>query len=187
VASRRPRADAARRPPRNHVPWAIIGACYVVCPLLLLLIRGLLARENRARAAAGPDAAGADVYITVADADGKLVERRVDKVRARCARGVRCAGAEARGAGVPGLDGPAEPRLQICAVSVGRARQMYSKIAMIYVVLRMHEVLRAGGAPVRGRPRDGAWAVIGRRASTPRDCVQPSILRARREADWCGA
>jgi ACS family allantoate permease-like MFS transporter len=66
---------------RNHVPWAIIGACYVVGPLLLLLIRALLARENRARAAAGPDAAEEDVYITVADADGKLVERRVDKVR----------------------------------------------------------------------------------------------------------
>ncbi|KAG1839707.1 hypothetical protein C8R48DRAFT_782008 [Suillus tomentosus] len=33
----------------NHVPWAVIGACYIVCPVLLLIIRAVLVRENKIR------------------------------------------------------------------------------------------------------------------------------------------
>lgn len=66
---------------RNHVPWLIIGLCYVICPLLMLLIRYLLARENKKRDTEPHDVTFDEVYIQVANADGKLVERRIDKVR----------------------------------------------------------------------------------------------------------
>ena len=67
---------------RNHVPWLIIGICYVVCPVLLLYIRHLLARENRKRDAEPVDDKYDDVYIEVVLPDGTRTERRVDKVSA---------------------------------------------------------------------------------------------------------
>ncbi|KAI8996298.1 MFS general substrate transporter [Trametes punicea] len=68
-----------RYKPRNHVPWTIIGICYVVCPVLLLIIRFLLARENRRRDAEPADDKYDDVYIEVVLPDGTRTERRVDK------------------------------------------------------------------------------------------------------------
>ncbi|ETW86125.1 hypothetical protein HETIRDRAFT_380392, partial [Heterobasidion irregulare TC 32-1] len=77
-----------RYQPRNHVPWAVISACSLASAVLLLLARAVLARENRtrereraARAARGDgDEDGFDeVYVAQADADGKTVERRVDR------------------------------------------------------------------------------------------------------------
>lgn len=65
----------------NRVPWLIIAICYVVCPILLLMIRGLLARENKLREAEPRDDAYDDMWIQVPDADGKLVSRRIDKVQ----------------------------------------------------------------------------------------------------------
>ena len=65
------------------MPWTIIGVCYVVCPLLLLLIRALLARENARRDREPPDDTYDDVWLEVVlpgpDGDGKRVRRRVDK------------------------------------------------------------------------------------------------------------
>ncbi|KAH9886673.1 MFS general substrate transporter [Cubamyces lactineus] len=69
----------AKYKPRNHVPWLIIGICYVVCPVLLLYIRWLLARENRKRDAEPADDKYDDVYIEVVLPDGTRTERRVDK------------------------------------------------------------------------------------------------------------
>lgn len=70
---------------RNHVPWVIIGICYVICPLLLLLIRALLSRENKKRDAEPVDDKYDDVYIEVVLPDGTRTERRVDKVSSfRC-------------------------------------------------------------------------------------------------------
>ncbi|OSD00722.1 MFS general substrate transporter [Trametes coccinea BRFM310] len=65
--------------PRNHVPWAIIGICYVICPVLLLIIRYLLARENKKRDAEPADDKYDDVYIEVVLPDGTRTEKRVDK------------------------------------------------------------------------------------------------------------
>ena len=34
---------------RNHVPWIIIGVCYALCLVILLIIRWYLVRENKRR------------------------------------------------------------------------------------------------------------------------------------------
>ncbi|KAH9834565.1 MFS general substrate transporter [Rhodofomes roseus] len=65
--------------PRNHVPWTIIGLCYVACPLLLLLIRRTLASENKRRDLERPDETYNDVYIEIVDTNGIRVRKRVDK------------------------------------------------------------------------------------------------------------
>ena len=62
------------------MPWIVIGICYVICPLLLLAIRYLLAAENKKRDQEEPDTTYDDVYIEHIDEDGKIVEKRVDKV-----------------------------------------------------------------------------------------------------------
>ena len=67
----------------NHIPWIIIGICYVVCPLLMLSIRVLLARENKRRDNEPVDETYDDVYIEVIDSEGKRVEQKVPKVCSR--------------------------------------------------------------------------------------------------------
>ncbi|RDX49620.1 MFS general substrate transporter [Lentinus brumalis] len=69
----------AKYQPRNHIPWIIIGITYVICPMILLLIRVLLARENRKRDAEPVDDKYDDLYIEVVLPDGTRTERRVDK------------------------------------------------------------------------------------------------------------
>ncbi|KAG1740624.1 MFS general substrate transporter [Suillus lakei] len=64
--------------PRNHVPWAVIGACYVVCPILLLVIRAVLVRENKIRDAEPVDD-DEEYIIEKITEDGKRVEVKVDK------------------------------------------------------------------------------------------------------------
>lgn len=66
---------------RNHIPWIIIGICYVVCPVLLLILRFLLAAENKRRDREPPDTTYDDVYIEVVQSDGKVVQKKLDKVR----------------------------------------------------------------------------------------------------------
>ena len=56
---------------RNHVPWIIIGICYVACLVFLLIIRWYLARENKRRD---------DEPITDDLYDNVYVERTVDGV-----------------------------------------------------------------------------------------------------------
>lgn len=65
---------------RNHIPWAVIGICYLICPFLMLIIRYMLARENKKRDNEPHDDTYDDVWLKQTDADGKIVERRVDKV-----------------------------------------------------------------------------------------------------------
>ena len=66
---------------RNHVPWTIIGICYVACAFLLLAIRWLLARRNKEREGEAHDTAYDDVYVLQTDDEGKTVEVKVAKVR----------------------------------------------------------------------------------------------------------
>ncbi|OAX32377.1 MFS general substrate transporter [Rhizopogon vinicolor AM-OR11-026] len=71
----------AQYKPRNYIPWVIIGACYVVCPILLLVIRAVLARENRLRDAEPINDEEED-YAPVIEGiteDGNRVEVDVDK------------------------------------------------------------------------------------------------------------
>ncbi|KAF8500318.1 MFS general substrate transporter [Russula emetica] len=65
--------------PRYHVPWIIIGACFVSCMVLLFSIRVLLARENKRRDAEPRDDSYDDVYVTRIDEKGNHVEVKVSK------------------------------------------------------------------------------------------------------------
>jgi len=65
----------------NHVPWAIITACFVVSAALLLVLRFMLSSENRRRDAARRDKKYDEVYVTQIK-DGATVEKKVDRVRA---------------------------------------------------------------------------------------------------------
>ncbi|OJA19855.1 hypothetical protein AZE42_09921, partial [Rhizopogon vesiculosus] len=69
----------AQYKPRNHIPWAVIGACYVVCPILLLTIRAVLAGENRLRDAEPIDDGEKDYVIERITEDGNRVQVKVDK------------------------------------------------------------------------------------------------------------
>ena len=60
----------------------------MICPILLMLIRVLLQRENKRRDAEPVDDKYDEVYIEVVLPDGTRTERRVDKVRRKCT----CAG-----------------------------------------------------------------------------------------------
>ncbi|EIW74735.1 MFS general substrate transporter [Coniophora puteana RWD-64-598 SS2] len=65
--------------PRNHVPWIVIAVCDIACPLLLLLLRFLLARENKRRDVEPADDTYDEVYIERVNEDGKVEQVRVDK------------------------------------------------------------------------------------------------------------
>lgn len=70
----------AKFAPRNHVPWIIIGVCYVICPIILFALRALLKAENKRRDREPPDDTYDDLWLKVTDEDGNVVERKVDKV-----------------------------------------------------------------------------------------------------------
>lgn len=59
----------------------MIGLCYLVCPILLLVIRFMLSRENKKRDAEPVSDNFEEVYIEQVTADGKRIEVKVDKVR----------------------------------------------------------------------------------------------------------
>jgi ACS family allantoate permease-like MFS transporter len=67
----------------NHVPWIIIGVCFLLCMVLLFSIRVLLARENKRRDAEPPDNSYDDVYLARIDEEGNRVEVKVSKVGIR--------------------------------------------------------------------------------------------------------
>ncbi|OAX31999.1 MFS general substrate transporter, partial [Rhizopogon vinicolor AM-OR11-026] len=71
----------AQYKPRDYVPWAIIGASHVICPILLLTIRAVLARENRLRDAEPIDDEEEDYVRVIAGIteDGNRVEVNVNK------------------------------------------------------------------------------------------------------------
>ncbi|KAH7920140.1 MFS general substrate transporter [Leucogyrophana mollusca] len=69
----------AQYQPRNHVPWAVITACNFAAGLALLLIRFLLASENKRRELEKRDETYDNVYIVDIQPDGSKLEKRVDK------------------------------------------------------------------------------------------------------------
>ncbi|KAJ3997450.1 MFS general substrate transporter [Lentinula boryana] len=76
--------------PRNHVPWIVIGVCYVVSIILLLIIRAHLAIENKRRDAESIDRTYDDIYIELVKSDGVTEKVKVDKVRFRLKPEDRC-------------------------------------------------------------------------------------------------
>ena len=65
---------------RNHVPWAIIGMCHVVCIVTLLAIRWHLARENRRRDLELRDQTYDDNWVEMMSDDGTIEKVKVPKV-----------------------------------------------------------------------------------------------------------
>ncbi|KAJ3877592.1 MFS general substrate transporter [Lentinula edodes] len=65
--------------PRNHVPWIVIGVCYVVSIILLMIIRAYLANENRRRDAEPLDTTYDDVYTELMGSDGVMEKVKVEK------------------------------------------------------------------------------------------------------------
>ncbi|KAJ3740442.1 MFS general substrate transporter [Lentinula detonsa] len=65
--------------PRNHVPWIVIGVCYVVSIILLMIIRAHLAIENKRRDAESIDNTYDDIYIELVKSDGVTEKVKVDK------------------------------------------------------------------------------------------------------------
>ncbi|KAI0072273.1 MFS general substrate transporter [Panus rudis PR-1116 ss-1] len=65
--------------PRNHIPWAILSACWFVSMVLLLVTRVYLARENAKREKEGHDSTYDEVYIEDSDAGEKGGQVKVDK------------------------------------------------------------------------------------------------------------
>ncbi|GLB38572.1 putative major facilitator superfamily protein [Lyophyllum shimeji] len=68
----------AQYKPRNHVPWIIIGICYVACMALMLAIRWHLSRENQLRDREPVDHSYDNVYIE-RTVDGVTEKVKVDK------------------------------------------------------------------------------------------------------------
>jgi len=62
--------------PRNHVPWIIVGVCFLTCMFLLFAIRVLLARENKLRDAEPRDESFDDVHVKI-DKNGNRSEVKV--------------------------------------------------------------------------------------------------------------
>ncbi|KAF5365557.1 hypothetical protein D9757_010906 [Collybiopsis confluens] len=65
--------------PRNHVPWLVIGICYVLSTMMLLTIRVHLSRENQRRDAESVDGKYDNVYMERMGSDGVLEKVKVDK------------------------------------------------------------------------------------------------------------
>jgi len=66
--------------PRNHIPWAILSACSFACAILILALRFMLVAENKRRDAEPYDDKYDNIYIIDTDPDGKVTEKKVDKV-----------------------------------------------------------------------------------------------------------
>ncbi|CAE6333014.1 unnamed protein product [Rhizoctonia solani] len=65
--------------PRNRIPWIVITISYFLCPIILLIIRVRLSRENKRRDAEPKAEEEDDAYIEEVLEDGTKVERKVDK------------------------------------------------------------------------------------------------------------
>lgn len=68
-----------RYKPRNRIPWIVITICYSLCPVIMLILRFRLDRENKKRDMEPKVDENDDAYIEEILDDGTKVERRVDK------------------------------------------------------------------------------------------------------------
>ncbi|KAF5347283.1 hypothetical protein D9756_009992 [Leucocoprinus leucothites] len=63
----------------NHIPWAIMGACYFTCMLLVLILRFILDKENKRRDRETRDTTYDDVYMLHTKEDGCTEKIRIEK------------------------------------------------------------------------------------------------------------
>ncbi|KZT26575.1 MFS general substrate transporter [Neolentinus lepideus HHB14362 ss-1] len=68
-----------RYQPRNHIPWAVMTVCIFVYACILLCIRAYLVYENQKRDQEHRDENYDDVFVTVKNENGIVVEKKVDK------------------------------------------------------------------------------------------------------------
>ena len=101
---------------RNHVPWIIVGLCFLTCMVLLFAIRVLLERENRRRDAEPRDDSFDNVHVVMVDKNGNRTEVKVSKVRVRLNGKHKLQSDVTVRAGILGSDRPTKSRLQICPV-----------------------------------------------------------------------
>ncbi|PPR01815.1 hypothetical protein CVT24_001679 [Panaeolus cyanescens] len=69
----------AKYKPRNHIPWIIIGICYLCCMGLLVILRYHMSNENKRRDLEPHDETYDDVYIERMGKDGEMERVKVDK------------------------------------------------------------------------------------------------------------
>ncbi|KAF8878218.1 MFS general substrate transporter [Infundibulicybe gibba] len=69
----------AQYKPRNHIPWIIIGICYVSCMAILLVIRYILSTENKRRDAEPRDEKYEHVYVERTTQEGIVERVKVEK------------------------------------------------------------------------------------------------------------
>ncbi|KAJ7859783.1 MFS general substrate transporter [Mycena olivaceomarginata] len=70
----------AKYKPRNRIPWIIIGCCFVICMAIFLIIRSILAAENKRRDAEPQSKEMFDnAYVEQPSADGTMVKVKVDR------------------------------------------------------------------------------------------------------------
>ncbi|KAL7413287.1 MFS general substrate transporter [Mrakia frigida] len=72
-----PQMWKAEYSPRNTIPWIIILACYIACPIIMVMIGYGLHRENVRRDAL-PEMEEEESYIDEVQADGTVVSRKLD-------------------------------------------------------------------------------------------------------------
>ena len=64
----------------NRIPWIIIAICYALCAVILLVLRYVLARENKRRDAEPADHTYDDVWIERPNSKGEVEKVKVEKV-----------------------------------------------------------------------------------------------------------
>ncbi|KAF9054008.1 MFS general substrate transporter [Panaeolus papilionaceus] len=69
----------AKYKPRNHIPWIIIGICYLCCMAILLVLRRHMSSENKRRDMEPQDETYDDVYIERVGKGGETERVKVDK------------------------------------------------------------------------------------------------------------
>ncbi|TCD70250.1 hypothetical protein EIP91_004151 [Steccherinum ochraceum] len=65
--------------PRNHVPWAILSACWFTTAVLILILRTYLASQNARRDKEPRDGTYDNVYVNEKSSEGTVEALKVDK------------------------------------------------------------------------------------------------------------
>ncbi|KAH8106893.1 MFS general substrate transporter [Cristinia sonorae] len=69
----------AQYQPRNHIPWAILSACWATVALLILVLRFYLASDNKKRESEPHDSTYDNVYVNEKTEQGEEKALKVDK------------------------------------------------------------------------------------------------------------
>jgi len=70
----------AKYAPRNYLPWGVIAGCLLVCGIIPLILRWILARENALRDKEEYDSTYDNLCVEHITPEGKKIEMKVPKV-----------------------------------------------------------------------------------------------------------